>query len=835
MPNAPKVPNYTIRILGGSKASEIGWAIVWAKQKLLYLARQVKHSRRYYYHTAFKGVKSIELFFNAHAGLWTVTFRTEPVGDAASFYEADAMESLFDTPSVGLPTLTVPGGTAQPARNFALSDPEDPAQHNFLPDINGTVPIANRLDFTQAATLVPFARKEMGGKLIADGLIEPWQKMSLNVFPQQDINFGLKYCLIQSPTEWINQGIFPLVTIALTPFYIDVVNQLITLIIINTFLLHESLGDNLLTQISGSGPSVFFDHAVAHVVTINLNDWYRGIEDFPQLSETQSNIPAETLVTIDWHTFTDIDVGTLPAEDGPFTLNTSTNIVISGQRTSELCFDSVTTGTITDGVAASVSIVTTITTFMGSGIGRGPRVPLDYTDIDFNAPVREGVPRVIDIRPFLTGGSFTQNDITLRQLGHNDTSARWKDSVSVGFVQGAVEVDVSFTSYRYASEATEGDTWFEPFSARDSEAIPTIAAETYARINPFQWAQFRTWRINRAEGVARGFNGTGPFAQERAMHQYVFTTEDPGVWVKLRVVNGIINSEVVLQEAPRSITEEIAHVGGIGITYFIPGGDTAVNETVFPVRRDETKSLGFATYQAKQNLIPIPAVPLVDIQGIHDLLFNAKTLDGSQRVNFSRPLLTDSVSGITIVSDPILSTQEQFYKNGVSIFGPDSAITGIIDGMNPDQPNTFGSNVERVVFEDRDILTFGDKAFDRLEMTTKFEPRFFNAIASTLTFVGTSMQHNVLDIPPAGTTASGTLQSFFWSNAGGIGIHGAAMIVYRIGYADAVNAYRLDPENEVLKAAALAKTVVIFNNFMSDELVLAVNIGLIGRRYIIVQ
>jgi len=833
MPNAPKVPNYTIRILGTKKASEIGWAIGWAKQKLLYLARQVKHSRRYYYHTAFKGVKSIELFFNAHAGLWTVTFRTEAGGAFASIYAADTMEILFsDTPSAGLPTF---GSELKNARNFALSDPEDPAQNNFLPDINGTVPIANRLDFTQEEALIPFARKEMGDKLIAGGLVEAWQKMSIDIRPDfqfGDIQFGTKLCLMQSPTEWTSRGIFPLVVMGLTPFYIDVANQLITLIIQERTFTHTTIGDNLLTKVDpGAGPSLFFDHATAHVVTMNLNDWYRGIEDIPQLSETQTSIAAEESVTIDWHTFTGIDAGTLPAEDGPFILNTLDSIIIPGQTTGTIFFDSITRGTITDGVAVSISIITTITTDFGFGVN----TPLDYTDIDFNAPVRVGVPRVIDIRPFLAGGSFTQNDISFITWARVEPGARWKDSTSVSAVQGAVEVDVSFTTYRYASEATEGQTWFEPFSARDSEATPAIFAQTYVRINPFQWAQFRTWRSNRAEGDARGFGQPGPFGIEAAMHSYVFITEDPGVWVKLRVVNGIMNSEVVPQEPPRSATEEITHDNpGLGFSYFVPGGDTAVNETIFPVRRDETKSLGFATYQAKQVLDPIPVVPLEDIQGIHSLLFNAKTLDGSQRINIGRPLVTDSVSGITVVSDPILRTSEQFYKNGVSIFGPDAATSGMIDGMNPDQPLNFFTTLERVVFEDRDILKFATKFADRMELTYRLEPRFYNAVLNTLTFTGSSMQHNVLDIPPAGTTASGRLHSFFWSNAGGAGIHGAAMVVYRTGFGDAVAAYRLDPENEVLKAAALAETVVLFNNFVSDELVLAVN-DLVGQRYIIVQ
>lgn len=857
-----KYPRFKVRVLGDRSHAEVAWAISWAKTKIAYLhrtmlyqisknAKRVRDSRHFHFSTNFKGVEYIDMLYDAFEGLWKVTIKAAAVNNAIVY---SVEEIASDNGLARLPLFfdAVTGGNS-PIASFSLSN-------SGVGNINAvnTTAIANRFDFDSNPELIPYDRSALGERLIDKGIKEGFNNLDFN---------GAKAFIMNAPAEWIALGAYEFLTVQVTPFYVDVEFNKITLIV-SAFISPtdaEEYGIGLLDPVDNSvGAGRKWDALVANVITMPLDAWYRNA--IPQVVENRSSVNAGTALTIDFGPITNIDVGAVPNSEGVFSVITQTDSVIPGGI---LRTDSVISGTVVNGVASSVTIESTIS--MQLGTGNFTHDGIDFTDIVFEAT---------DLRPFLNGGGFTSNKLRLQPIGASNI--RWKEWLSLGIVtQFQVQqflINVGLGGYRYPLAAVEHPYFGTsagpepPFSQQSTEiagGAPQLSATTMLRVNPFQYAWFRCFIRTEHIGNARCCPISEGNPALTIFHRYAITTED-GISVRIRFVNGVPVVENVPFEAPQTHTFEQKQEFPFETSYTYPAV-TLSTPTAHPVRREPVpyvlrdSAVNFIEKE-QVNFISFP-FPLEDRQGVHDLYVNAKTRELNTVVNPATTVADSTtelvyVQGYAQSGDIALSNAIRVYdKTGETLIqDADAAFSNVVLAPMVDNP-FFGVANERTELETErwDSFPTGFSIKTRSSSTMSFPSELYDpfyllqGIGISITIAQASVETtlNTLDLPLAGgsgTFGSGSrTHSVFWPDAGGDGIHGVLIAGYKSTYDAAVNAYRTafvanpnDPALPALKQAALDEVLVIYNNFASDDFILAINRAIplvfsVGQHYVVLQ
>lgn len=809
---APKTPRYQTRILGGSTRSEIGWAITWAKQKLFALARQLKpgQSRRYHYHTNFKGVKSIELFFNAFDDLWLVTFRTDPTPETFLTLLRNRLDPEV-VPRIGLSPVPIH------VTSIALSPEGDPI------NAVGGGAIGPGL-LIEELVLTPDSTDSVATDY-ADTLREvALQGQSVPLLATLDATGFLDNMIFNLPSSLITLGYPEIFTGAVDPIYYEAATDTLTCVMSGGDI--EEIVDPFAQTGGGTANNSNAGQSIMFSMTLqDLLDAEPDADGFAQTTHT--NVPSGSTVTISWNGFL-ITTAAVPLVDGDFGLffNDVSHVAVNGLP---LEFQTTITGTVVSGVASLVTVVLSQARTVGDSVTLVGRK--DFA-VEFPAVVddlRPGISGQLGIATeniglsFLAGASPTvQRFLTgAMSLVPPDGSGGFNLTSTGGAVNGVPLDPVTLASYKYGTDLSIRSV-FTPANTLGLSDYETVSAQNsgISKTTQMTYGVYEGVYISYRESVTeQGSYTSNSLLSPSPAAGYQETTVDHTL-LRIRFSNGI-GVFFVVPDAATGTTQ--------GGTVFNPAGDGTISNPSMafnvPYRSGTTVNLGTGAGLPYTNP---PDFADTLSPGSHTLFQAMKTslnLDiVTPTAGISSGVLFDPITQFGVVADRVV-TPNRFYLMNTSgdivtvQKGPFPSVDFsefVVGGIGGSHQIIRSTNINGIVSNDSSWTTqplYG--VGGGVGWGQGFSAGAFKLLDS---FISAS---------DAGLPRSVPFHIIWIVNSSVAGVFMGAAIdlnvfrTARAAWEDAKVAGADDATILALRNAVIAQLNIFFNNFASDELIAA--------------
>ncbi len=853
-------PNYTVRVLGGAKHSAVGWAITWGKRKLIALATQLRRStiqrqqdiagkvrdrqavvfdRRYYFSVNKLNVTSIEIYFNAFAALWTLTIRT--VGGGLDIVR---VPTIIDAPRFWFREE----GSVKRGRLTAirLSSGDDVVSN--ITAVRAPA-IADRIEYglTDEDDVDDHTRRSLSERCIEKGLTTPFM----------DLNHRNQFALIKSPPEWIAEGMYPYVALAVQFLNYDFEFAKATVCPVFNIDNPDELGVGMSASISGT-PGSFTREQRTSLITISfpIEPWWRSngtselyppsgiINHFPgfegpQVFTSDSDVLAGGAAVFTFSDFPDIVAGIVPAAEGAFTVeDTVTDVPIPGGTLRAI---STISGFVSGGVASSVSIAATMAIKTGT-------MPDFVAGIDLTDQVFQ----VNNLIPGITSGAgvMPSDRVGIDGEDHPDDAANKWHQTGTGSATVESEIFISPGTTSPGSYEFPGSYLLSPVAGAAVDPVRYTGTDVSGgragqsvvgtmNVNAFQYVVY-SGQENR---VHRGETFDSFVPSNHRFHVYSRVETVFRTYKRIDFVDGVASISDMKLTAPQAATSDFSRTSGTDLFfgYSLPGTTMVSTQ---PVRNESVEqsfrpATPVITRTAKSRALtkfPDVPVPVADRGGVTDLWVTQKRgLSGGSSLRLFN-FTIDSLTGFIYSGSPILSglpTLQIWAQDGEEILA----------GQAFDSP---GDEEERPPFENVSIV-------DRLDSfpaipggglvsastsaeTKQFAPELSSQNWTRVTapfvvednaiggYIVSDPQFFMNDLP----TRANSTRSLTWLNAGGPGVHGVVIVendpLFSQGQFNWRFALSQDPiiEEDVAAARALAldNLNILYNNFASFDIIL---------------
>lgn len=879
-----------IKVRGESSKVQTAFAIAWAKHKVFTLNKTQRAKRTSLadagidmpggirqYHFRLTLWRNVAITLKRDRLLrWQIDIDFPPGAirticynvDAAVRYDEDSFQSFFNLETGNLSEL-------QAATAINIRTVTDPAQENVV-GVNATA-LGNRLDVTLRLRddVTPYNRRTFEQKCLDAGVTEAFVNSQREI-EDPEVGAMNKWVFLNAPPAWVSAGTFDFAVFQVAPAYIDTVNQKVTLFLITDDIHAEGYGATLADQIvSPHAESLGVEQhrqLPFIVVTVPLASYL--VNDNLTVTESFSDVPAGTALTVTWNNFV-INIGTTPTDEGTFDED---NFEFTAIPDGDILAVTTLVGNNVDGVAGTVSASVII--YVQSGTAPEYRRGIDLTGV-----LPEDV-KAVDLRPFFVGGNILNDYLSLRGTAIGAVNGKYEgfstaeDTVEVQDRRDTTPTVIEGGLYTHLAEVVAEQPWQgvagaedlvrgPPFGARDSAnaaagGLPAIKVWSYVRFNPQHYLEIRVRETLTHVGTLTGTDGNGGVLR---FNTYTESFEESVSWKRFTFLDGEIGTVVDVipnsnDEAFYMLSQHPADVISKGITYDIdvPGGSLAATER--DVRKTgETFTLGAQSKTAKLFTGLIADAPLNTLQGNTSALFTELTNGGTEESQ-NKTAVVDSVTGLVYVSTGSgVVRLDSVWKDGVKIWDTSLIAPSEMSMINrPADALINTSNHEHALALTWPLglnlafaksFLYTSNAFNKSLFETNYG-RVEHVQNAAAVLSGRSGAANntpdidVFELPPTqNSTVFGSLTgilSVFWPDAGGDGVHGVFSAAYTDAYRTLIFEYLAlivdDPDQE--NAATIAKrqeTIdeisVIYNNFASEDFMLAVSVNFNGPVFIL--